>query len=47
MLNTVTDDQLTVSSIYDDNFPPAKARLSSTGWIPNAQELDRWIQVQL
>ncbi|XP_065944395.1 uncharacterized protein [Magallana gigas] len=45
MVDTVTDDKLTASSIYDDDYLPAKARLSSTGWSPDAQEDDPWIQV--
>lgn len=47
MVDTVTDDKLTASSIYNNDYPAAKARLSSTGWGPNAQEDDPWIQVQL
>uniref|UniRef100_A0A8W8HL54 F5/8 type C domain-containing protein n=1 Tax=Magallana gigas TaxID=29159 RepID=A0A8W8HL54_MAGGI len=45
LVDTVTDDKLTASSIYDDNYLAAKARLSSTGWSPEKQEHDPWIQV--
>lgn len=47
MLDTVTDDKLTASSIYDYDYLANKSRLSSTGWSPDAQEDDPWIQVQL
>lgn len=47
MVDTVTDDKLTASSIYNLNYPAAKARLSSTGWSPDKDEHDPWIQVQL
>uniref|UniRef100_A0A8W8HL61 F5/8 type C domain-containing protein n=1 Tax=Magallana gigas TaxID=29159 RepID=A0A8W8HL61_MAGGI len=45
MVDTVTDDKLTASSIYNLNYPAAKARLSSTGWSPDKDEHDPWIQV--
>lgn len=49
MLDTVTDDKLTASSIYNSYYMylAAKARLSRTGWSPDEDEDDPWIQVQL
>ncbi|XP_062604161.1 uncharacterized protein LOC134265981 [Saccostrea cucullata] len=46
LVETVTDDKLTVSSIFDKDYLPQYARLSHTfGWSPNEKESNPWIQV--
>lgn len=45
MVDTVTDDKLTASSIYGGSYTADKAKLSSNGWSPDASKSDPWIQV--
>ncbi|XP_062619734.1 uncharacterized protein LOC134281276, partial [Saccostrea cucullata] len=46
LVETVTDDKLTVSSIFDKDYLPQYARLSHTfGWSPNEKESNPWIQM--
>ncbi|XP_052701549.1 uncharacterized protein LOC128178433 [Crassostrea angulata] len=45
LVDAVTDDKLTASSIYNGDYSADKARLSSSGWSPDPLEGDPWIQV--
>ncbi|XP_061171992.1 neuropilin-1a-like [Saccostrea echinata] len=46
LVKNVTDDKLTASSIYSNDYPPFKARLSNAeGWSPKESQLNPWIQV--
>lgn len=45
MVDRVTDDKLTASSIYGSSYTANKARLSSNGWSPDASKSNPWIQV--
>lgn len=47
LVDAVTDDKLTASSIYNGDYSANKARLSSSGWSPDPSEGDPWIQVLL
>lgn len=47
LVDAVTDDKLTASSIYNGDYSADKARLSSSGWSPDPSEGDPWIQVLL
>lgn len=50
MVDNVTDVKLTASSSFKDDFitrTPDMAKLSSTGWSPNRDDIYPWIQVFL
>lgn len=46
LVENVSDDRLTASSILNVSFSADKARLGSTGWVPDPNiHTDPWIQV--